>query len=85
VDRGHDPTYTIGDQDRRAVGGADGDGHLRRIRHEHVGVRPRGPWYSILDSEWPALRAALDRWLAPDNFARDGAQIRTLESFRQAR
>jgi RimJ/RimL family protein N-acetyltransferase len=42
-------------------------------------------WYSILDSEWPALRAALDRWLAPDNFARDGAQIRTLESFRQAR
>jgi RimJ/RimL family protein N-acetyltransferase len=42
-------------------------------------------WYSILDSEWPALRAALDRWLAPDNFARDGIQIRTLESFRQAR
>ena len=25
-------------------------------------------WYSILDSEWPALRSAFERWLAPDNF-----------------
>jgi RimJ/RimL family protein N-acetyltransferase len=40
-------------------------------------------WYSITDKEWPALRIALDQWLADDNFARDGGQIRTLESFRQ--
>ncbi len=31
-------------------------------------------WYSLLDSEWPARRAALERWLAPDNFAADGRQ-----------
>lgn len=40
-------------------------------------------WYSITDAEWPGLKAALARWLAPDNFAPDGAQKRTLESFRR--
>lgn len=40
-------------------------------------------WYSIIDAEWPALDAALSRWLAPENFAADGSQIRTLESFRR--
>lgn len=40
-------------------------------------------WYSITGAEWPGLKAALDRWLAHDNFANDGAQVRTLESFRQ--
>jgi RimJ/RimL family protein N-acetyltransferase len=28
-------------------------------------------WYAAIDAEWPALRAALETWLAPDNF--DGA------------
>jgi RimJ/RimL family protein N-acetyltransferase len=41
-------------------------------------------WYSITDGEWPALDAALAGWLAPANFAADGSQIRTLESFRRA-
>ena len=40
-------------------------------------------WYSIIDSEWAALKGALDGWLAHDNFATDGAQKRTLESFRR--
>ncbi|MEO8684098.1 MAG: GNAT family protein [Devosia sp.] len=31
-------------------------------------------WYSIIDSEWPALRAEYERWLAPDNFDADGKQ-----------
>ena len=31
-------------------------------------------WYSILDSEWPARKAAFERWLAPENFDRDGRQ-----------
>jgi RimJ/RimL family protein N-acetyltransferase len=35
-------------------------------------------WYSILDSEWPARRAAFERWLAPENFDRDGRQITRL-------
>ncbi len=39
-------------------------------------------WYSITGDEWPALDAALGQWLAPANFAKDGSQIRALESFR---
>jgi RimJ/RimL family protein N-acetyltransferase len=31
-------------------------------------------WYSIIDSEWPTLRAAYEQWLDPTNFADDGAQ-----------
>jgi RimJ/RimL family protein N-acetyltransferase len=31
-------------------------------------------WFSILDAEWPALRAALERWLDPGNFDADGRQ-----------
>lgn len=39
-------------------------------------------WFSITDAEWPALHVALGHWLADDNFAKDGSQKRTLESFR---
>lgn len=39
-------------------------------------------WYSITDQEWPALHSALGHWLADDNFAKDGSQKRSLESFR---
>lgn len=31
-------------------------------------------WFSIIDREWPALRAEFERWLAPDNFDTDGRQ-----------
>lgn len=31
-------------------------------------------WYAIVDSEWPALRAAFDAWLDPGNFDADGRQ-----------
>jgi RimJ/RimL family protein N-acetyltransferase len=31
-------------------------------------------WYSILDSEWPAIDAAFTRWLAPENFDAAGKQ-----------
>jgi hypothetical protein len=31
-------------------------------------------WYSIIDGEWPALRAAFLAWLAPGNFSTDGRQ-----------
>lgn len=30
-------------------------------------------WYSILDDEWPEVRARLEQWLAPSNFDPDGA------------
>lgn len=39
-------------------------------------------WYSIIDAEWPALRAALAAWLAPANFAAAGRQRQPLAAFR---
>ncbi|MBC8718883.1 GNAT family protein [Ochrobactrum sp. Marseille-Q0166] len=39
-------------------------------------------WFSIIDSEWPALKQAYQAWLAPANFGSDGQQIRKLEDFR---
>jgi RimJ/RimL family protein N-acetyltransferase len=32
-------------------------------------------WYSLIDREWPAVRAAHQRWLDPVNFLPDGRQI----------
>lgn len=39
-------------------------------------------WFSILDSEWPALDTAFRHWLAADNFDADGKQRKTLEQWR---
>ena len=38
-------------------------------------------WFSILDSEWPALKRAYEQWLAPENFDADGKQRRRLGDF----
>jgi RimJ/RimL family protein N-acetyltransferase len=38
-------------------------------------------WYSIIDKEWPALKAAYEGWLNPDNFDREGQQKRRLQDF----
>jgi RimJ/RimL family protein N-acetyltransferase len=35
-------------------------------------------WFSMLDGEWPARKAAFERWLAPENFDRDGRQKKKL-------
>jgi RimJ/RimL family protein N-acetyltransferase len=40
-------------------------------------------WYSILDSEWPALRAAFERWLDPANVDATGTQRARLEDLRR--
>lgn len=43
-------------------------------------------WLSILDTEWPALRAGFEAWLAPANFDLAGQQRRSLrECFEAAR
>jgi RimJ/RimL family protein N-acetyltransferase len=39
-------------------------------------------WFSILDSEWPALRTAFERWLDPGNFDAAGKQRRSLTELR---
>jgi RimJ/RimL family protein N-acetyltransferase len=41
-------------------------------------------WYSIIDGEWPAVRAAFEAWLDPANFDADGRQRRALAEFRAA-
>jgi RimJ/RimL family protein N-acetyltransferase len=37
-------------------------------------------WFSIVDSEWPKLKAAYEKWLAPENFASDGSQKEKLSA-----
>ncbi len=39
-------------------------------------------WFSIVESEWPALRRALEAWLDPENFDDAGLQRRRLEALR---
>jgi RimJ/RimL family protein N-acetyltransferase len=39
-------------------------------------------WFSILDSEWPPLKAAFERWLDPGNFDAGGRQRESLSSLR---
>jgi RimJ/RimL family protein N-acetyltransferase len=31
-------------------------------------------WFSITDGEWPAIKAAFERWLDPENFDPEGGQ-----------
>jgi hypothetical protein len=35
-------------------------------------------WYAMIDSDWPALRAAHETWLDPANFDEQGGQRRRL-------
>lgn len=35
-------------------------------------------WFAIIDSEWPAAKAAFEEWLAPDNFDANGIQLTPL-------
>ena len=47
------------------------------IFRQHMIVKSRNrdtAWFSLLDHEWPARKAAYEAWLAPDNFDDDGMQ-----------
>ena len=39
-------------------------------------------WYSITDNEWPALKRGFQRWLAADNFDRNGRHRKSLAEIR---
>jgi RimJ/RimL family protein N-acetyltransferase len=39
-------------------------------------------WFSLLESEWPAVRDGFEAWLAPKNFDEDGRQRRSLSAMR---
>lgn len=52
-------------------------------RHMIVKGRSRDTaWFAITDDEWPRVKAALQAWLAPDNFGPDGRQIARLADLR---
>ena len=47
------------------------------VFRQHLIVKGRNrdtAWYSMLNSEWPARKAAFERWLSPDNFDASGRQ-----------
>ena len=39
-------------------------------------------WFSILDSEWPAMKQAYEAWLKPSNFDGNGRQVKSLRDLR---
>jgi RimJ/RimL family protein N-acetyltransferase len=39
-------------------------------------------WYSVIDPEWPALRAAFEKWLEPSNFDPTGQQFVSLKTLK---
>jgi hypothetical protein len=39
-------------------------------------------WFSIIDREWPVVRAAFEQWLSPENFDEAGRQKRSLTGIR---
>jgi RimJ/RimL family protein N-acetyltransferase len=51
------------------------------IFRQHMIIKGRNrdtAWFSMLDSEWPARKAAFERWLDPGNFDSHGKQKRSL-------
>ncbi len=49
--------------------------------YNHLIVKGRNrdtAWYSIIDSEWSAVRGHIERWLEPTNFDEHGIQRRSL-------
>ncbi|HEX6113634.1 MAG TPA: GNAT family protein [Geminicoccaceae bacterium] len=53
---------------------------------QHMVVKGRNrdtAWFATLDREWPEVRAAFERWLAPENFDSAGRQRRSLAAFIQ--
>ena len=53
------------------------------IFRQHMVVKGKNrdtAWFSIIDREWPARKAAFERWLSPANFDADGpAEVASLD------
>jgi RimJ/RimL family protein N-acetyltransferase len=55
---------------------------------QHMIVKGRNrdtAWFAMLDREWPAARAAFERWLGDGNFDGEGRQRARLADLREAR
>ena len=51
------------------------------IFRQHMIVKGRNrdtAWYAMIDTEWPALKAAYERWLDPGNFDAAGRELQKL-------
>ena len=53
------------------------EGHFRRAVIVKGRTRDTS-WFSVIDEEWPALKAAYEEWLEPGNFNADGEQRKRL-------
>ena len=53
------------------------EGHFRRAIINKGRTRDTA-WYAMIGEEWPALRAAYERWLDPENFDGHGQQRSSL-------
>lgn len=57
------------------------------IFRQHMIIKGRSrdtAWYSMLDGDWPRVRAAFEQWLAHENFDGKGRQRRTLAEIRKS-
>ena len=57
------------------------------IFRQHMVVKGRNrdtAWFAMTDGEWPAIRAGMEKWLAPDNFDEQGRQRTRLADVRRA-
>lgn len=55
------------------------------VFRQHMIIRGRSrdtAWFSIIDSDWPIIKEAFVRWLAPGNFDPQGSQQRSLATIR---
>lgn len=57
------------------------------IFRNHMIVKERSrdtAWFAMTDGDWPARKAAFERWLAPDNFDAEGRQRTSLRTLNDA-
>ena len=57
------------------------------VFRQHMIVKGRNrdtAWFALLDGEWPAVRAAYEAWLRPENFDAGGRQRSPLAALRRA-
>ncbi|WP_105385873.1 GNAT family N-acetyltransferase [Neorhizobium alkalisoli] len=55
------------------------------VFRQHVisrGANRDTAWFSMIDTEWPIIKAAFEAWLAPENFDAEDRQKRRLEDIR---
>jgi RimJ/RimL family protein N-acetyltransferase len=53
------------------------------IFRSHMIIKGRNrdtAWFAMLETDWPARKAAFERWLAPDNFDANGTQKQSLSA-----